>query len=142
MRKSKVHIGICESCGEASATLGDWGRCLKCRTQDPQREKANVRARKGIWEAIRGECEACGNVALLGYGNWCDECNEIRDERCDIVERLRAVLASTAVVLSAREREILILRTRKTARRTARRCKIAVGAVAYLEQRALQAVAN
>ena len=79
------------------------------------------------------------DVALLGYGNWCDECNEIRDERCDIVERLRAVLASTAVVLSAREREILILRTRKTARQTARRCKIAVGAMAHLEQRVLQA---
>jgi DNA-directed RNA polymerase specialized sigma subunit len=81
-------------------------------------------------------------VALLGYGNWCDECNEVRDEHCEIVERLRAALASTAIVLSAREREILSLRTRKTARRTALHCKIAVGEVAHLERRVLQDGAN
>jgi hypothetical protein len=48
MRKAKVQIGICGSCGEVSATLGDWGRCRKCRTLDPEGEKESERVRKGI----------------------------------------------------------------------------------------------
>jgi hypothetical protein len=95
-----------------------------------------------VRDAIRGQCEVCGNVALLDCDNWCDECNVIRDERCEIVERLQAVLASTAIDLSRRERDILTLRLRTTARRTARRCGIGNGVMAHLERRVLQDGAN
>ena len=135
MWKPPAGFGFCQNCGELYATL-ERGRCQKCRT------KEGGRVRENIWEAIRGQCEVCGNVALLGYGDWCDECNEIRDEHCEIVERLRAALRSTVIDLSRREREILTLRMRTTARRTARRCRIATGVVASLETRVLQASAN
>jgi hypothetical protein len=139
MRKSTASIGVCESCGEPSATL-DRGRCQKFRT--PEREAERSLVRKRVRDAIQGECELCGNVALLDRDDWCDECSAIRDEACVIVERLKAALASTAIDLSARERTILTLRMRKTARRTARRCGIALGEVASLENRVLQAGTN
>ena len=139
MRKSIPNLGVCASCGEVFATL-ERGRCRKCRTPEREAERSLVRER--IRDAIRGQCEVCGNVALLDRDNWCDECNELRDERCEIVERLQAALASTAIDLSRREREILTLRTRKTTRRTARRCEIALGAMAHLERRVLQDGAN
>jgi hypothetical protein len=139
MRKSIPGLGVCDSCGEVFATL-ERGRCRKCRTPEREAERSLVRER--IRDAIRGQCEICGNVAPLDADNWCDECNVIRDERCEIVERLQAALASTAVVLSAQEREVLTLRTRHTARRTARRCGIALGEVASLETRVLQDGAN
>jgi hypothetical protein len=104
--------------------------------------EATSMRKSAIRETIRGQCEACGNVALLGHGNRCDECSDIRDEECVIVERLQAVLASTALALSAREREILTLRMRTTARRTARRCGIGTGVMACLERRVLQDGAN
>lgn len=140
MRKSNPNLGVCASCGEVSATLGDRGRCHKCRIPEREAERSLVRER--IRDAIRGQCEVCGNVALLDRDNWCDECNELRDEHCAIAERLRAALASTAVVLTARERNVLTLRMRKTARRTARRCGIELGVMACLESRVLQAGAN
>jgi len=135
MRKSIPGLGVCASCGEVFATL-ERGRCRKCRS--PEREAERSLVRKRVRDAIQGACEICGNVTLLDGDDWCDECNAIRDERCEIVERLQAALASTAIDLSRREREILTLRLRKTARRTARRCGIAPGEVASLERRALQ----
>ena len=139
MWKSPIGFGVCASCGEVFATL-ERGRCRKCRT--PEREAERSLVRKRIRDAIQGECELCGNVALLDNDNWCDGCSELRDEHCAIAERLQAALRSTAIDLSRREREILTLRTRKTARRTARRCGIALGEVASLESRVLQAGAN
>jgi hypothetical protein len=139
MRGSKLRLGVCASCGGVSATL-DGGRCRKCRTLEREAERSLVRER--IREAIRGQCGVCGNVALLGHDNWCDECNGLRDQHCAIAERLQAALASTALALSARERAILTLRMRTTARRTARRCGIELGVMAYLESRVLQDGAN
>ena len=140
MRKSNPNLGVCANCGEVSATLGDGDRCRRCRS--PEREAERSIVRKRIRDAIQGACELCGNVALLDADNWCDECNVIRDEHCAIAERLQAALQSAAIDLSRREREILTLRTRKTARRTARRCGIALGEVASLETRVLQDGAN
>src|SRR5579863_9580644 len=103
-------------------------------------EGANRMAISG--EIIHGQCEACGNVALLSAAGWCDRCSEDRDDGCEIAERLRAALASTALSLSAREREILMVRIRSTARRTARRCRIGLGVMNCLEMRVLKTAAN
>ena len=81
MWKSPIGFGVCASCGEVFATL-ERGRCRKCRSPEREAERSLVRER--IRDAIRGQCEICGNVALLDADNWCDECNVVRDEHCEI----------------------------------------------------------
>lgn len=149
MRKStgtkadaKNCIGICESCGEVSATRAIGVGAASAGPGTPKvRKKVSVSARAfGKRYADSARRAAMWRCWVTGTG----ATSAMKSATSGAISwsAYGPCWPTTAVVLSAREREILILRTRKTARRTARRCKIAVGAVAHLERRALQDGAN